>query len=140
MRLERLIEALGNEWMSEADFDAELERILRPAEYDTLSVPTAVHSLNSFHALEYDGGRVRKKPGFKIPTPANFAEIENRRLRAAQADERAHFEALDRQREAERNPVWLAQRQTIRGVIDERLRELGLLETNETSAVSAGKE
>lgn len=130
MNLERTIEALDEEWRTLDEFDAHLARLLRVDKHDTLTAPTTRFALDGYNVLEHNAGRVRKRPGFSIPDKADFAEIENRRLREAQERERQHFEALDRDRAAQQNPIWEAQRQVIRGVIDERLRELGILDAD----------
>jgi hypothetical protein len=142
VRLERLIEALDSEWHSEAEFDALLARLLRVPAYDGMTVPATRVSLDGFNVLQHDGeGRLRKRPGYTVPDRADLEEMQNARLRAAQAREAEEFAAQDRRRAAERDPIREAERQVIRGVIDERLRELGLIANNErTSAVSAGEE
>jgi hypothetical protein len=137
VNLDRLVEQLDTKWRTDAEFDLYLARLLRVDKFDTLRVPTTRVALDGFGVTERDGGRVRKRPGFEVPSKTDWTEIENRRLADAQKREREHFEALERDREAQRDPVWAAQREAIRGVIDERLRELGLL--TETPAVSAGE-
>jgi hypothetical protein len=138
MRLERLIERLDEEWRSPAEMEAHLTRLLNAPVWDTLAAPTARVALDGFGVLERDAaGRVRKRPGYAIPSRADWEEAENVKLREIQELERKHFDALDKRREEERGPAWEAERAVIVRVVDERLRELGLL--NDAPAARAGE-
>jgi hypothetical protein len=140
VKLERLVDALDEEWRSSAAFDAELARILRPGKFDTLAVPTARFSLDAFGVLEHDRDRVRKRPGFVVPEKTDFVEIENRRLREAQKREEEDHAARERNQAEQLDPVWQSQRAQIRGVVIATLRELRLLgPEGETLAGSAGE-
>lgn len=137
MKLEHVIELLDCGWRTPAELEAHLGRVLNAPEWDTLSGQTARASLDGFGVLERDGaGRVRKRPDYKVPSKADLEEIENRKLREIQELERQHFAALDKQHEEERNLRWEAEKAVIVNVVDERLRQLGLLSA---APVTAGE-
>lgn len=135
VQLDLLVKALDCEWRTPAELESHLGRVLNAPEWDTLSGQTARASLDAFGVLERDGkGRLRKRPDFVVPSRVDLEEAENRKLREIQELERQHFAALDQQHEEERNVRWEAEKALIVNVIDERLRELGLLSAAPTGA------
>jgi hypothetical protein len=131
VKLEHLIEHLDAEGRTDTEFDAYLARLLRVGKLDTLSAPTTRYSLDAFGVLERDAaGRLRKRADFVVADKVDFAAIEDARLREAQAREEEEHRQRELNFEAERNPLWEAQQQTIRGVVDDRLRQLGLIDAD----------
>lgn len=138
MNLEQLIDRLDETFRTPDEFDEYVARLLNAPEYDTLTGQTHRTALDGFGVLERDvGGRVRKRPGFVADKYASWAEAENAKIKARQAaEEKEHLERERRQAE-ERDVRWQAEKAVIVGVIDERLRHWGLIDT---PAADAGEE
>lgn len=152
IRLEAVWERLPSEPMTTAEVDAALRRICRIQPYDDPSAVRdglATRRLLTWMPDGNPGGRIWSKVT-EMPKVASldFAEAETARaeqISRAEAAEAARERAPGGKYHPDSNPLYVVQKQFIDERLDERLRELGIIDADgrvihqNGTAMSAGQ-